>query len=179
MTIKEKSLREALEAARCPQLPRQMTSDDKRFWTEAIVLVRKRNLSLSYCIASHRGDGSIVYIADFGMMSPIVGIQSIHPYLYLDERCIPKGNNVRNTLVGFFGEEHRERITNATDEEIEILSIDYAVSLQKESVDNMRIVDEIYNASGENDEDLEFVDIQGAKQINKTKKQKQNGEDSN
>lgn len=92
--IKEISLSRALERAACRSLPSPFTEDGETFWLEAIALVRKRDGSQSYCLVEHRSDGLLLYKEDFGTMSPIFGLVSIHPYKVLDmERFAFKGGD--------------------------------------------------------------------------------------
>ena len=79
--IKETSLDKALKAARLTELPKQAKPSDPIFWKEAIVLVRKRDLSQSYALAHRDITGRITYTADYGTPAPIVSLLSVHPYL--------------------------------------------------------------------------------------------------
>lgn len=79
--IKETSLDRALKAARLTELPKQARPSDPIFWKEAIVLVRKRDLSQSYALAHRDITGRITYTADYGTSAPIVSLLSVHPYL--------------------------------------------------------------------------------------------------
>ena len=77
--IKEESLSKALSAKRIPDLPKQYREDSGEYWLEAIVLVRKLNISQSYAVAKRDADGKISYTADFGDISPRSGRISIDP----------------------------------------------------------------------------------------------------
>ena len=79
--IKETSLDRALKAARLTELPKQARPSDPIFWKEAIVLVRKRDLSQSYALAHRDITGRITYTADYGTPAPSVSLLSVHPYL--------------------------------------------------------------------------------------------------
>lgn len=79
--IKETSLDRALKAARLTELPKQARPSDPIFWKEAIVLVRKRDLTQSYALAHRDITGRITYTADYGTPAPIVSLLSVHPYL--------------------------------------------------------------------------------------------------
>lgn len=79
--IKEASLDRALKAARLTELPKQAKPSDPIFWKEAIVLVRKRDLTQSYALAHRDITGRITYTADYGTPAPIVSLLSVHPYL--------------------------------------------------------------------------------------------------
>lgn len=79
--IKETSLDRALKAARLTELPKQARPSDPIFWKEAIVLVRKRDLTQSYALAHRDITGRITYTADYGTPAPIVSLLSVHPYI--------------------------------------------------------------------------------------------------
>ena len=79
--IKETSLDRALKAARLTELPKQAKPSDPIFWKEAIVLVRKRDLTQSYALARRDITGRITYTADYGTPAPIVSLLSVHPYI--------------------------------------------------------------------------------------------------
>lgn len=79
--IKETSLDRVLKAARLTELPKQAKPSDPIFWKEAIVLVRKRDLTQSYALAHRDITGRITYTADYGSPAPIVSLLSVHPYL--------------------------------------------------------------------------------------------------
>ena len=79
--IKETSLDRALKAARLTELPKQAKPSDPIFWKEAIVLVRKRDLTQSYAMAHRDITGRVTYTADYGSPAPIVSLLSVHPYL--------------------------------------------------------------------------------------------------
>ena len=79
MDIKEQSLRLALSAAACRELPKAYR-DGSGFWIKAIVLVRKRNMTQSYALAERGADGVIRYVKDFGLMSQIEGLVSAMEY---------------------------------------------------------------------------------------------------
>lgn len=79
--IKETSLDRALKAARLTELPKQARPSDPIFWKEAIVLVRKRDLTQSYAMAHRDITGRITYTADYGTPAPIVSLLSVHPYI--------------------------------------------------------------------------------------------------
>lgn len=92
MRIKEESLYRALEAAglQARGLPPRYKEG---FWIKAVVLVRKRNMEECYCIYQQNADRYMRLLQDFGNPSPILGVKSIHPYMYLDEkRFMPGGS---------------------------------------------------------------------------------------
>lgn len=153
--IKEKSLREALCATACTELPKRLKHGETRFWIEAIILVKKANMTVSYTTAKRRGDGSIVYTGDYGMMSPIMGIVSIHPYLYLSKLFLPKGGEeeIRSSFVErAANEEERKRIEEASAQELWVMAIDYAIQQQKEANEADIYMDEIEQLENEKEE---------------------------
>lgn len=84
MDFKEQSLRRALQACACFELPRVFVENGVDFWLEAIACVRKRDGSYGYCRVEHRADGKVEYKEDFGSCSPIYALMSVHPYKMLD-----------------------------------------------------------------------------------------------
>lgn len=135
MDIKEESLKKALTAVRIPELPKQFREEYGEHWLEAIVLVKKRDGSLSYAVADRATDGKIRYKADYGTMSQIAGLVSIHPYTYLDrEKYMPDGDieHKRDVLVRFIGgdSDAEEAVSAMTDEEVEAAVISIAVETQ-------------------------------------------------
>lgn len=133
--IKEQSLSKALTAKMLPDLPKQYRDDCGEFWLEAIVLVRKLNMSQSYAVAKRDADGKISYTADFGDVSPISGLISIHPYMYLNkEKYMPFETieQKRIALVKYIGddEESKEAVDDMTDEEVEHAVLEIAINSQ-------------------------------------------------
>lgn len=136
MDIKDTSLRKAFEATKCRDLPKQYREGNGVFWIKAIVLVRKRNGTQSYALAERRGDLHISVTQDFGLMSPIAGIVSIHPYIYLDaDRFLNFGSEEQriNALIRHYGTERAEEIKSATKEKLDIMAIDMAIRNQLEN----------------------------------------------
>ena len=133
--IKDLSLSKALSALSLPELPKQYRDDCGEYWLEAIVLVRKQNLSNSYAVAKRGADGKIVYKADFGDVSPISGLISIHPYMYLNKSVYMPFENVeqmRQALVQYIGadEEAVEAVEELPDSEVEYQMLQIAIEAQ-------------------------------------------------
>lgn len=133
--IKDLSLSKALSALSLPELPKQYRDDCGEYWLEAIVLVRKQNLSNSYAVAKRGADGKIVYKADFGDVSPISGLISIHPYMYLNKSVYMPFENVeqmRQALIRYIGadEEAVEAVEELTDSEVEYQMLQIAIEAQ-------------------------------------------------
>lgn len=133
--LKEQSLSKALSAKGLTELPKQYRDDCGEFWLEAVVLVRKQNLTQSYCLAKRDADGKISYIADYGMMSPISGLISIHPYMYLDKETYMPYENIeqmRHALIQYIGgdEEAKEAVDELPDSEVQYQILQIAIDSQ-------------------------------------------------
>lgn len=133
--IKDLSLSKALSALSLPELPKQYRDDCGEYWLEAIVLVRKQNLSNSYAVAKRGADGKIIYKADFGDISPISGLISIHPYMYLNKSVYMPFENInqmRQALVQYIGadEEAVEAVEELPDSEVEYQMLQIAIEAQ-------------------------------------------------
>ena len=151
--IKEESLSKALSAKRIPDLPKQYREDSGEYWLEAIVLVRKLNMSQSYAVAKRDADGKISYTADFGDISPISGLISIHPYMYLNkERYMPFETMMqkRHALKEYLGgdEEVIEAVDDMTDEDIEHSLLEIAINSQYAGESIAKTHDAILEAVG-------------------------------
>ena len=151
--IKEESLSKALSAKRIPDLPKQYREDSGEYWLEAIVLVRKLNMSQSYAVAKRDADGKISYTADFGDISPISGLISIHPYMYLNkERYMPFETMAqkRHALKEYLGgdEEVIEAVDDMTDEDVEHSLLEIAINSQYAGESIAKTHDAILEAVG-------------------------------
>ena len=167
--IKEESLSRALSAKRIPDLPKQYREDSSEYWLEAIVLVRKLNMSQSYAVAKRDADGKISYTADFGDISPISGLISIHPYMYLNkERYMPfeTMEQKRHALKEYLGgdDEVVEAVNDMADEDVEHSLLEIAINSQYAGESIAKTHDAILEAVGvepkstiqfEKDDDLE------------------------
>ena len=151
--IKEESLSKALSAKRIPDLPKQYREDSGEYWLEAIVLVRKLNMSQSDAVAKRDADGKISYTADFGDISPISGLISIHPYMYLNkERYMPfeTMEQKRHALKEYLGgdEEVIEAVDDMTDEDVEHSLLEIAINSQYAGESIAKTHDAILEAVG-------------------------------
>lgn len=167
--IKEESLSKALSAKRIPDLPKQYREDSGEYWLEAIVLVRKLNMSQSYAVAKRDADGKISFTADFGDISPISGLISIHPYMYLNkERYMPfeTMEQKRHALKEYLGgdDEVIEAVNDMADEDVEHSLLEIAINSQYAGESIAKTHDAILEAVGvepkstirfENDDDVE------------------------
>lgn len=163
MDIKEESLKKALNATRIPELPKQDKGGDGKYWLEAIVLVRKRDCSLSYAIAKRGTDGKIFYTSDFGTMSPIIGLVSIHPYEYLNREKYEFNGGIeekRDKLIKFIGgdEEAKESVGKMTDDEVETAMLNIAVESQKVDKDVAKTHERIIEAVNGRNESQDIDD---------------------
>ena len=151
--IKEESLSKALSAKRIPDLPKQYREDSGEYWLEAIVLVRKLNMSQSYAVAKRDADGKISFTADFGDISPISGLISIHPYMYLNkERYMPfeTMEQKRHALKEYLGgdDEVIEAVNDMTDEDVEHSLLEIAINSQYAGESIAKTHDAILEAVG-------------------------------
>ena len=151
--IKEESLSKALSAKRIPDLPKQYREDSGEYWLEAIVLVRKLNMSQSYAVAKRDADGKISYTADFGDISPISGLISIHPYMYLNkERYMPfeTMEQKRHALKEYLGgdDEVVDAVNEMTDEDVEHSLLEIAINSQYAGESIAKTHDAILEAVG-------------------------------
>lgn len=133
--IKEISLSRALSDKRLPDLPKQYRDDCGEYWLEAIVLVRKLNMSQSYAVAKRDASGKITYTADFGDISPISGLISIHPYMYLNKSVYMPFENIdqmRHALVQYIGgdDEAKAAVSDIPDSEVEYQMLQIAIEAQ-------------------------------------------------
>lgn len=133
--LKEQSLSKALSAKGLPDLPKQYRDDCGEYWLEAIVLVRKLNMSQSYAVAKRGADGKISYTADFGDISPISGLISIHPYMYLNKSVYMPFENIdqmRQALVQYIGgdKEAEAAVADISDSEVEYQMLQIAIEAQ-------------------------------------------------
>ncbi len=138
MNIKEESLKKVLSELHIPELPKQAREDCGEYWLEAVVLVRKRDASQSYAVGKRGADGKIRYAADYGSMSQIVGLISIHPYMYLEKRKYMPYDTIeqkRIALANFIGgdEAAKQAVAELSDSEVEYKVLEIAIGAQYNS----------------------------------------------
>lgn len=141
MNIKEDSLTKALSFVGIPELPKAYREDSGVIWLEALVLVRKMNTTQSYCVAERSSEGKISYKKDFGTMSPILGLVSIHPYKILDkERFLPYKTveQKRQAIVDILGSDMRTIVEGMDDNEVERTMVELAIEQQKQVNESMK-----------------------------------------
>lgn len=171
MNIKEESLKKALTVARLPELPKQFREDNNEYWMEAVILTRKRDGSLSYAIGKRNESGKICYVADFGTMSQIIGLVSIHPYIYLDKKKYMPYETIiqkRNALVMFIGGDNDalSAVQKMSDEDVESSLLCIAIEAQYSNKDITTTHDSIIASvngnsaiHGEKNEPLKTEDV--------------------
>lgn len=121
---KTESLKKCLECTNSFELPKEYDEKDGNYWLKAIVLVRKRNMTENYSIAERDTKGKPKVVRDFGVVSPLASIEKIYPYVILDKSLVPKFNDkeeLKNYLVGNYGESYRDRINNSSNEQLKQL----------------------------------------------------------
>lgn len=98
--IKETSLDRVLKEIHLTELPKQMRKGDGGvFWRKAIALVRKRDMTTSYAIASRDDSGMVHYVADYGTASPITSLLAVHPFLCLTEQDVRRATEERRIML--------------------------------------------------------------------------------
>lgn len=85
--IKEKSLIDALAFCDLRDLPKEW--DNENVYLLSVALVKKADGSKSYVAMKKDINGNDKIVKDFGNISAIREIESIHPYMYLDARFVP------------------------------------------------------------------------------------------
>lgn len=169
MTIKEKSLADALDKASLLRtgLPKQYKEGSGEIWIKAIVLVEKSNLEECYCLYSRKGDGFMQLEKDCGSGTGIVKKRlSIHPYIYLDkERFFP--NVGYKQKRDFLKTELSDRPDEAAlvdlmgDEQVDIALIDEGIRRQLLNFE----ADRISNAQAEGN------DLEGSNRLNEMERE--------
>lgn len=93
--LEEKTLLDALAFVGLKKLPQESDLDN---YLSAIVLVEKFDGTKSYCIQK-MGEDLKPYIAkDFGTISSITKVLSIHPYDFMKEKYVFKGTTKEEKL---------------------------------------------------------------------------------
>jgi hypothetical protein len=88
MTTLEKSLQDALAAARLVCLPKALTTTETRLWLKAIGLVKKSNGTQNYALFEYDGINTKLK-RDFGAMAVVSEIVAMYPYEFLEKKYIP------------------------------------------------------------------------------------------
>lgn len=156
--FKEQTLRQALKDTACRELPKRYDESSGEIWIKAIVLVKKRNCTVSYALAARRGDGLISYVRDYGQMSPICGLISIHPYMYLDKERFLNFNTKSGKygiLASAFGKDTALSILDMPEPEQYARLVDAGIKMQElnnESDIYNNAISEMYKGGQEQNE---------------------------
>ena len=86
--IVDKSLIDALSYCHLRELPKD-ASQYEGIWIRAIAYVTKADATKSYVLMDKAANGSHRIIKDFGTISNIVNVRSIHPFQFVSEECMP------------------------------------------------------------------------------------------
>lgn len=147
MNYKDSSLKSVLVETGFKYLPKPIREGtSKMFWTKAIVLVKKYDLTTSYVIATRKADRLIRYIFDPGSCSPISGLLSIHPVVCLSPEIYNEkmGRSDKERLITrYLGEDVKERIAAMDDIELDRTAIELALSLEESTIRNADIANEV------------------------------------
>lgn len=86
--IVDKSLIDALSYCHLRELPKD-ASQYEGIWIRAIAYVTKADATKSYVLMDKAANGSHRIIKDFGTISNIVNVRSIHPFQFVSEERMP------------------------------------------------------------------------------------------
>lgn len=88
MTTKEYSKLQVLDITKLGNMPPILDANDKRTWTKAIGLVKKRNGCENYVLLENNGNVKIKQ--DFGTIAMIAEILEIRPYDFVSPQVKPR-----------------------------------------------------------------------------------------
>lgn len=131
MFLETDTLSEALSFARVRELPKRFNPDLGLTWILAIALIKKKNLMNAYAIVEHRADGLIQYKKTFGRLSPIDGLISIHPYMYVDEEALGIAMKANRRTIAMHYPGYADEIIDSDDEKFKVYQLQYAMDMQK------------------------------------------------
>ena len=131
MFLETETLSEALTFAKVGELPKKFNPDLGLTWILAIALIKKKNLMNAYAIVEQRADGLIQYKKTFGRISPIDGLISIHPYMYVDEEALGMAKKANRRTVSMHYPDYADEIIDSDDEKFGIWQLQYAMDMQK------------------------------------------------
>lgn len=152
MFLEEETLSEALTFARVRELPKKFNPDLGLTWILAIALIRKKNLMNAYAIVEQRADGLIQYKKTFGRLSPIDGLISIHPYMYVDEEALGMAMKANRRTIAMHYTGYADEIIDSDDEKFKVYQLQYAMDMQKLNMNQEKprfgksVVDEVEEA---------------------------------
>lgn len=131
MFLETDTLSEALSFARVGELPKRFNPDLGLTWILAIALIKKKNLMNAYAIVEQRADGLIQYKKTFGKLSPIDGLVSIHPYMYVDEEALGMAMKANRRTIAMHYPAYADDIIYSDDEKFKVYQLQYAMDMQK------------------------------------------------
>lgn len=131
MFLETETLSEALSFARLKDLPKKFNPGLGLTWILAIALIRKKNLMNAYAIVEQRADGLIQYKKTFGRLSPIDGLISIHPYMYVDEEALGMAMKADRRTIAMHYTGYADEIIDSDDEKFKAYQLQYAMDMQK------------------------------------------------
>lgn len=131
MFLEEETLSEALSFARLKDLPKKFNPELGLTWILAIALIKKKNLMNAYAIVEQRADGLIQYKKTFGRLSPIDGLISIHPYMYVDEEALGMAMKANRRTIAMHYAGYADEIIDSDDEKFKAYQLQYAMDMQK------------------------------------------------
>lgn len=138
MFLETETLSEALSFARCKELPKKFNPELGLTWILAIALIKKKNLMNAYAIVEQRADGLIQYKKTFGRLSPIDGLISIHPYMYVDEEALGMAMKANRRTIAMHYPGYADEIIDSDDEKFKAYQLQYAMDMQKLNMNQER-----------------------------------------
>ena len=85
----------------------------------------------AYAIVEQRADGLILYRKTFGRLSPIDGLISIHPYMYVDEEALGMAMKANRLTIAMHYAGAADDIIDSDDEKFKVYQLQYAMDMQK------------------------------------------------
>lgn len=131
MFLETETLSEALSFARVRELPKKFNPGLGLTWILAIALIKKKNLMHAYAIVEQRADGLILYKKTFGRISPIDGLVSIHPYMYVDEEALGMSMKANRRTIAMHYTGYADEIIDSDDDKFKVYQLQYAMDMQK------------------------------------------------
>lgn len=131
MFLETETLSEALSFAKLKDLPKRFNPELGLTWILAIALIKKKNLMSAYAIVEQRADGLIQYKKTFGRLSPIDGLISIHPYMYVDEEALGMAMKANRRTIAMHYAGYADEIIDSDDEKFKVYQLQYAMDMQK------------------------------------------------
>lgn len=130
MFLETETLSEALSFARLKDLPKKFNPELGLTWILAVALIKKKNLMNAYAIVEQRADGLIQYKKTFGRISPIDGLISIHPYMYVDEEALGMAMKANRRTIAMLYPGYADEIIDSDDEKFKVYQLQYAMDMQ-------------------------------------------------